>query len=115
LVTNIHLYAGGIAELSPSARVDDGSMDLWLFDGDTMAEIVQHIFDLASGAHIDSEKTRKISCKEISIKSKSDLYLQLDGEPIKPSKKVKIRIQPKSLRVMVPQDTPRPLFSANLP
>jgi YegS/Rv2252/BmrU family lipid kinase len=111
LVTNIHLYAGGIAELSPGARIDDGFMDLWLFDGDTMAEIVQHIFDLASGAHLDSEKTRKITCQEISIKSKSNLYLQLDGEPINPAKQVKIKIQPKSLRVMVPQDLPRPLFT----
>ena len=37
LVTNIHLYAGGIAELSPKARIDDGKIDLWLFSGDTIA------------------------------------------------------------------------------
>jgi len=111
LVSNIHLYAGGKAELSPSARIDDGKMDLWLFTGDTMQETLQHVFDLAAGRHIDSEKTCYFSCKDIRIKSKTDLFLQLDGEPIPPSRNVNISIKPKSLKVLVPSDLPRPLFS----
>jgi diacylglycerol kinase (ATP) len=111
LVTNIHLYAGGMAEISPSARVDDGSMDLWLFSGDTLLETFQHMFDLASGKHADSEKTQIIHCQEVRIKSKAELYLQLDGEPISPAKQVNINIRPKSLRVLVPRNLPRPLVS----
>ena len=111
LVTNIHLYAGGIAELSPKAKIDDGKIDLWLFSGDTMQETLQHIFDLAAGRHIDSDKTSYFSCEEIKIKSKKDMFLQLDGEPIPPSKNVNISISPQSLRVLVPNDLPRPLFS----
>jgi YegS/Rv2252/BmrU family lipid kinase len=110
LVTNVHLYAGGLAEISPEARIDDGSMDLWLFAGESMVEIMQHIFDLATGKHIESEKTRRIPCQDIRIKSDVDIYLQLDGEPIEPSKDVQISIRPKSLKVMVPSDLPRPLF-----
>jgi len=111
LVTNIHLYAGGIAELSPKARIDDGKIDLWLFSGDTLQETLQHILDLAAGRHINSEKTSYFSCEEIKIKSNKDLFLQLDGEPIPPSKSVNISISPLSLRVLVPGDLPRPLFS----
>jgi len=114
LVTNIHLYAGGLAEISPKARIDDGSMDLWLFAGDTLLETLQHMFDVASGKHFSSEKTNYIPCKEVIIKSKTDLYLQLDGEPIVPSKKVSIDIRSQALRVLVPPDVPRPLFSKNL-
>lgn len=110
LTTNIHLYAGGMAELSPSAKLDDGRMDLWLFSGDTMMETLQHLFDLAAGKHLDSEKTFSKACKEIRIQSRTDLYLQLDGEPIAPSKNVKIAIEPEALRVMVPENTPRSLF-----
>ncbi|MEN8172609.1 MAG: diacylglycerol kinase family protein, partial [Chloroflexota bacterium] len=40
VVSNIHLYAGGYAEISPNARLDDGIMDLWLFEGDTFLETV---------------------------------------------------------------------------
>ena len=111
LVTNVHLYAGGMAEVSPTSRIDDGSMELWLFSGDTLLETFQHLFDLASGQHLSSDKTHFIPCKEVLIKSKSELYLQLDGEPIPPTKKVTINIRPQSLKVLVPKDLPRPLFT----
>jgi YegS/Rv2252/BmrU family lipid kinase len=110
LATNIHLYAGGLAEISPSAKLDDGRMDLWLFSGDSMLETLQHLFDLAAGKHLDSKKTTQITCQEIVIKSNTDIYLQLDGEPILPSNKVKIAIRPQALNVMVPDTLPRSLF-----
>jgi len=110
LATNIHLYAGGLAEISPSAKLDDGRMDLWLFSGDSMLETLQHLFDLAAGNHLDSKNTIQKSCQEICIQSSTELYLQLDGEPIPPSKQVKIAIKPQSLKVMVPDKLPRSLF-----
>ena len=111
VVTNIHLYAGGLAELSRKAMIDDGKMDLWLFAGDTMQETVQHMYDLASGRHFESDKISYITCEEILIKSKQELFLQLDGEPVQPSKKVNIAINPQSLKVFVPKELPRRLFS----
>ncbi len=111
LATNIHLYAGGMAEVSPQAMLDDGRMDLWLFSGDSTLEILQHLIDLASGRHLNSEKTLHRSCQEIRIKSATELYLQLDGEPSTPSKDVTITIKPLALNVMVPDDLPRHLFS----
>ncbi len=111
VVTNIHLYAGGLAELSKKAMIDDGRMDLWLFAGDSMLETVQHMVDLASGRHFESEKISHMTCEEILIKSNQELFLQLDGEPVQPSKKVSIKINPRSLKVFVPQKPPRQLFS----
>ena len=81
------------------------------FQGDTLQETLQHIFDLAAGRHINSDKTSYFSCEEIQIKSNKDMFLQLDGEPIAPSKSVNISISPQSLNVLVPNDLPRPLFS----
>ena len=113
LVTNIHLYAGGLAEISPSAKLDDGRMDLWLFSGDSMLETLQHMFDLAAGKHLDSKKTIQKPCQEILIQSSTDVYLQVDGEPIPPSNNVKITINPQALKVMVPEYMPRSLFMKN--
>ena len=113
LATNIHLYAGGLAEISPSAKLDDGRMDLWLFSGDSMLEILQHLFDLAAGKHLDSENTIQKSCQNIKIQSNTELCLQLDGEPIPSSKTVNISMEPESLKVMVPNDMPRSLFMKN--
>lgn len=78
-----------------------------------MLEILQHLFDLASGKHLNSDKTFQKTCQEIMIQSSEDVYLQLDGEPIPPSNNVKITISPEALKVMVPCDLPRPLFMKN--
>ena len=61
--------------------------------------------------HILFKGSRNYSCEEIKIKSSKDLFLQLDGEPIPQSKTVNISINPLSLKVLVPNDLPRPLFS----
>ncbi len=111
LVTNVHLYAGGIAEISPSARIDDQQMDLWLFSGETLAETLQHVWAVVTGSLARSNQVESYPCENIRIRSDQELYLQLDGEPLPPAKSIHIDIQPKSLQVIVPETLPRPLFS----
>lgn len=111
LVTNVALYAGGIATVSPGARIDDGKMDLWLFSGDTLGEAVQHIWALLSGKHIDSNHVFGVQCQQIKIKSEADLYLQVDGEPLASDKEISISIQPRALKVLIPQQGSSRLFS----
>ncbi len=111
VASNIHLYAGGIAEISPSARLDDGEMDLWLFAGDTWLEAITHAWDLMSGRHLESEHTRCIPFNKITLSSDSTLYIQLDGEPMGENKLVEIEVRPKALPILVPEKAPRALFS----
>ena len=110
VVSNIHLYAGGIAEISPSACLDDGQMDLWLFAGDTLSETVLIAFDMLSGRHVDSDRARCIPFRRLQISSDSQLYFQLDGEPFQADTSVNVEVRPKSLRVIVPDNAPRSLF-----
>lgn len=111
VATNIHLYAGGLAELSPSARIDDGIMDLWLFAGDTWVEAVTHAWDLWNGRHLHSEHTHCIPFRDIAISSDSQLYIQIDGEPIDANEQATISVKQKALKVLVPEVAPRLLFS----
>ncbi len=111
LVTNVHLYAGGLAEVAPSARIDDQQMDLWLFSGDTLAETLQHVWAVVTGNLSKSQQVASYRCRTLQIRSQQELYLQVDGEPLTPATTVQIDIQPQSLRVIVPETLPRPLFS----
>ena len=49
VASNIRHYA--VAKISPSAYLDDGLMDLWLFSGTTLADAFRVIFDMLSGHH----------------------------------------------------------------
>ncbi|HEY5671088.1 MAG TPA: diacylglycerol kinase family protein [Anaerolineales bacterium] len=111
LVSNVHLYAGGYANLSPHARLDDGSMDLWLFKGETLGDTVQLVWDLLAGRHIQSERVHQVQFQSLRLESESPTYVQVDGEPIDVVSPVTITVQPKALRVLVPENTPQPLFN----
>jgi diacylglycerol kinase family enzyme len=111
LMSNIHLYAGGLAQISPFALLNDGAMDLWLFEGDTLGDTIQMAWDLYAGRHLDSEKVRCISFHQVLLESDTTLYVQVDAEPMPYDEKfIEIRVVSKGLRLLVPQETPRELF-----
>lgn len=102
LVSNVNLYAGGLFHLSPKAKLDDGLMDLWLFEGETLGDTVQMVLELFSGRHVRSESIRYIPFSELSLQSDSPLYMQMDGEPMIAESPAQIYVLPKSLLVLVP-------------
>lgn len=112
LVSNVHLYAGGLANLSPHARLDDGVMDLWLFEGETLGDTAQLALDLLAGRHVQSQRVRQVQFHQLRLESESPAYVQVDGEPCDVESPVTIGIQPRTLRVLVPEETPQLLFSS---
>jgi len=111
LMSNIHLYAGGIAQISPHALLDDGVIDLWLFEGDTLGDTIQRAWDLYAGRHVDSDKVKSIQFRSLSLESDSPLYVQVDAEPLKVDlHTINISVIPHGLRLLVPEQTPRELF-----
>ncbi|MEA3351856.1 MAG: diacylglycerol kinase family protein [Chloroflexota bacterium] len=111
VASNIHLYAGGMAEISPLARLDDGEMDLWLFAGKTWLETVTHAWELWSGRHVHSGQARRIPFREIQLSSDAPLYVQVDGEPVGAGERVNIKVRPKALKVLIPEKASKKLFA----
>lgn len=112
VMSNIHLYAGGLAQISPLARLDDGAIDLWLFEGDTLGDTIERTWDLFAGRHVDSEKVHCISFQQLMLESDEPLYVQVDAEPIPyHERSIEIKVIPKGLRLLVPKEIPRELFN----
>jgi YegS/Rv2252/BmrU family lipid kinase len=109
VVSNVHLYAGGVAEISPSARMDDGLMDLWLFKGEKLGDTVQMAWDLWIGNHEKSEQATCFPCSSLVLSSDTPLYVQVDGEPAEEANRVEIQIRSGSLKVLIPDEAPYPL------
>ena len=115
VVSNIHLYAGGFATLAPDALLDDGVMDLWLFEGETLGDTVNLAWDLLTGRHVHSEQVRQYSFQELQVASDSEMYVQVDGEPVSQDEHVNVSILPRSLKVIAPENTPHKLFTQPQP
>jgi diacylglycerol kinase family enzyme len=111
LASNIHLYAGGIAQLSPQARMDDGIFDFWLFEGDTLGDTVQCAWELFAGKNADNRRVRQITFKSLLIETEADIFMQVDGEPLYfDGRSVELRVQKQAMRVLTPANTPWELF-----
>jgi diacylglycerol kinase (ATP) len=112
VINNVHLYAGGYARLSPNALMDDGQMDLWLFKGETLGDTVQRVFELLAGNHEKSDQVILVPFNSLVLKSTSNLYVQVDGEPVETIQPLHIRVIPRALKVLTPLHTPHPLFGS---
>jgi diacylglycerol kinase (ATP) len=103
VASNIRHYIGGLAEISPSASLDDGEMDLWLLSGDDLAAAFRHFFEYA----------RRLPFRKARIESDTPFPLQMDGEPMLGATSAVFEVLPRSLRVLMPLDARQRLCSLN--
>lgn len=103
---NIHLYAGGAAQLSPDAQLDDGRMELWLFRGYTLGDTLRRYFDLLAGKHLHSQQMRLMSFQSLVIEADIPLMSDVDGELVERiSNRAEVQVLPRSLHVLTPPKT----------
>jgi diacylglycerol kinase (ATP) len=112
IMSNINLYAGGLTKLSPNALLDDGVFDLWLLEGDTLGDAIQRGWDLIAGRHFESESIIHLPFNKLELQADVPLYLQVDAEPVEfDQHTISITVLPQALRIIVPNQTPRRLFT----
>jgi diacylglycerol kinase (ATP) len=109
VASNIRHYVGGLAEISPSAALDDGEMDLWLLSGDTLADAFRHFFDMRAGRLVTSDQARRLPFRRARIESDTPFPLQMDGEPMLGATLATLEVLPHSLRVLMPVEARRRL------
>lgn len=110
VATNIHAYGGGLFRLAPEARVDDGQMDLWLFEGRSFAESLERAWDLYRGRHVKDMHVRRLRFRSLRLEADGLSGLQVDGEPRRGTFPIEMGVRPLALRVLVPKKIPSHLF-----
>jgi diacylglycerol kinase (ATP) len=105
VASNIRHYGAG--NISPSAFLDDGFMELWLFAGSTLADAFRHFFDLQSGRHLTSDQARCIPFRKVLIESGTPFSIQMDGEPMLGAQQVTLEVLPGKLQVLLPPQARR--------
>lgn len=112
VVSNIRHYVGGMAQISPSAFINDGLMDLWLLSGSTLADAFRHFFEMRAGRHLTSDLARCIPFRTAHIESDIPFPIQMDGEPLLGANQVDIEVLPRSLQVLMPLQSREQLCSS---
>lgn len=102
VVSNIRHYLGGMAQISPSAFLDDGMMDLWLLSGSTLADAFRHFFEIRAGSHVTSDMARCIPFRKVQIESDTPFPIQVDGEPLLGAQQAVLEVLPQKIFILLP-------------
>lgn len=76
---NGEYYGGGI-HIAPTAKKDDGYLDVYLCDAVSRLALIFILPKLLNGSHIKDKHVHIIKAKEIKLSSEKPLLLNLDGE-----------------------------------
>lgn len=110
LISNIQLYAG-IVRPSPEARVDDGWLDVCIFQGTSFAYTARHFISIAVGRSAQNPQLVNLRGRHIRVSARQPVAVHVDAEPIGVTP-IDVQVIPRALRVNVPQAAPTTLFSS---
>lgn len=110
---NIPAYAGGLMNLAPGAKVDDGLLDFWLIEGRSLKDVLVRVFQIFRGTHVDAPGITHFRSAEALFESITPMPMQFDGEPLLVEGQVRFQVLKQALKVLVPADTGPRLFSPN--
>ncbi|GAA5315249.1 MAG: lipid kinase YegS [Candidatus Pelagadaptatus aseana] len=96
--------AGGGQVLCPHAYLNDGYMDLLLIESFDVANINTVVMELTD-LKTSGEFVKRIRLKSMEAETKSDIPINLDGEPLV-DRRLSIQLEPLAVEVIVPATSP---------
>ncbi len=108
VVNNIQLY-GGLVRMAPMARIDDGWLDIAIFPGKTLADLLGQVLPLAVSGEPDGTLTILRRGKRVRIEADPPLSVHADADPYA-NTPVHIDIVPAALNIILPPKVPQHLL-----
>jgi len=90
--------AGGFKRVAPNARVDDGVLDVIVFQSCPPFDILPLLFQVGAGGHLDNPHVRYFRASEMKVTCDRALASDIDGEA-GPATPLDIRVLSRRLRV----------------
>lgn len=109
VMANARRYAG-LFTLTPEARLDDGQLTVWLFEGRSYAESLLQTARVGLGRHVAHPSVTRLTAEAIELYTPAPQPIHTDGEPLPPTTHLHIRVQPRALRVLTPAHAPAGLY-----
>jgi diacylglycerol kinase (ATP) len=109
VVSNIQLYAA-LFQIAPSARMDDGLLDFFIFKGLGMSYALKYVVQTLGKRHLQNPDVMHALAKQMTVETTPNIAVHLDGDPYG-STPIEVDIDPGALRLLAPPNAPRSLFT----
>jgi len=94
-------YHGGGFKLAPNAVVDDGLLDIYIFQDLPKLQRLIHLPKVRSGSHIELKEVEIKNAESVEINLESKIPAHMDGEPLHLEPGVhSVRVVPKALELI---------------
>lgn len=93
---------GSNAAINPDGKIDDGMFEICLLEPFPKAAGLGILYRLYTDAINESVYTRRIKCRQATIYNLEGEVAHVDGEPKDLGREIHVRINPGSLRVVLP-------------
>jgi diacylglycerol kinase (ATP) len=110
VANNIQQY-GGLVEVAPQARLDDGFLDIFVFRGLGFQYVVRHLVRILSQRYLDDPEIVHRQARCVEVRTEETLSVQADGDPIGTTP-VTVEVVPRALRIIAPPTMPSDLLTA---
>jgi YegS/Rv2252/BmrU family lipid kinase len=108
LISNVQLY-GGLLRITPEARLDDGLLDVAIFNGVGPTYTLGHFLRILGGRHLQDPSVRYLRARRVMVDCAKPWPVQIDGDPIGTTP-MTFQVVPRALRVLIPSTAPSSLF-----
>jgi diacylglycerol kinase (ATP) len=93
-------WIGGMFNIAPDARHDDGVFDLIIVDPVSRPRVLQLLPKLMAGSHLGEREISHERVTEVLIEADEPVESHLDGEILAPLKRFEISILPDALQIL---------------
>lgn len=97
VISNAHFY-GGSYQLTPMAEIDDGMLDILVYQGRSQIGLVRFVFRMIWGQHIKMKNVKYFRTDSAAVHSDRKTAVQIDGDYFG-DLPVEVGIAPAALRV----------------
>ncbi len=101
-VANLTQYGAG-ARIAPSAREDDGRLELVVIGRRDVPSVVARLARLFDGTIEGLREVQFRAFRALTVRRERAAPIQMDGELLLPVKEIRITLKAKALRVLVPR------------
>ena len=109
VVSNSQLY-GGITRIATDARIDDGLLDVSVFEGRGFSSILRTFFTVLTGLHIYDPRHTSYRGRAIQVYADKPMPIHVDGEPFSTTP-FECEVVPRALTILIPQGVHADLFA----
>ncbi|MBI4549919.1 MAG: diacylglycerol kinase family lipid kinase [Candidatus Omnitrophica bacterium] len=101
VVGNARAYGIPGIRVASKARLDDGLLDLCVFQSRSLLHFIGHFFKVLRNRHLEDESVSYYQTKSVRIETSGEVPVQLDGDLVG-NTPIELSIAPARLRALIP-------------